>query len=476
MICRPLPAGQSERRRNMSEFDLIIKKGLVVTAGEEYKADIGIRGGKIACIAGELSGGKEIVDAEGKYVVPGAVDIHTHIDAPLHGSNTMDDWSDGTRSAAFGGVTCVVDYPIQAEGQTLRDVIGDSLRKAGDKALVDYSFSPVITQRTEEVYAEIPQLVKEGFPSFKVFMAYAFRARDEELIRLLDVVSAAGGILGVHAENDWAIEYLTNKMLAQGKTGPVWHGRSRPPITEEEATGRVVRLAEMVDAPLLVVHVSAEGALREIEQARSRGRRIYAETCPHFLILDQELYDQPVEEAAKYVVTPPLRTAEHRKALWDGLASGVISLVSSDHCAFSLKEKLRLGKGAFNKIPHGAPGIETRIPILFSEGVNKGRITAGRFVELVSTNPAKIAGLYPAKGTIAVGSDADIAVIDPEKEMVISTETLHGICDFTPFDGFTVKGLPTQVIAGGRLIVSDGKLLAEAGGGRLVRRAAFQAF
>lgn len=460
----------------MKEYDLIIKNGMIVTAGEEYTADIGILDGKIACISNELNEGKKIVDAKGKYVVPGAIDIHTHIDAPLHGSKTMDDWYEGTRSAAYGGVTCVVDYPIQAAGQTLRQVIDDSIKKAEKKAVLDYSFSPVITERTNAVYNEIPELIKEGFPLFKVFMAYAFRARDEELIKLLDVISGAGGILGVHAENDWAIEYITNKMLAQGKTEPIYHCLSRPPVTEEEATGRIIRLAEMVGAPVLIVHVSARGALKEIENARNRGQQVYAETCPHFLILDQEVYNQPIEHAAKFVVTPPIRTDEHRRALWEGLYSGAVSLVSSDHCAFSLKEKLRLGTGAFNKIPHGAPGIETRVPILFSEGVNKKRITINRFVELVSTNPAKIAGLYPKKGTIALGCDADIVIIDPEKEMRISVDTLHGVCDFTPFEGFTVKGCPCTVIAGGKIAVLDDKLYAQAGDGALAKRTQFKTF
>lgn len=461
-----------------ASFDLIVKNGTIVTSGEEYAADIGITGGKIACIAQCLdsAAAKETVDAKGCYVMPGAIDIHTHIDAPLHGSHTMDDWYEGTVSAAYGGVTCVVDYPIQAPGQSVRDVIENSAKNAGGKAIVDYSFSPVITERSEAAFAELPGLIGEGFPTFKVFMAYAFRARDEELIRLLDVIGSAGGILGVHCENDWAIEYLVNKTLARGDTGPLYHCLTRPPVTEEEATGRVVRLAGMVDAPVLVVHVSAAGALREIEKARSQGRPVYAETCPHFLTLDQRLYDQPVEEAAKYVVTPPLRSAEHRQALWAGIESGGISLVSSDHCAFSLKEKLRLGTGAFNKIPHGAPGVETRVPILFSEGVGKGRISPSRFVQLVSANPARIAGLYPQKGAIAVGSDADLMVLDPKREVTISVDSLHGVCDFTPFEGFAATGWPSQVIANGRVVVSDGALRAQPGWGRLVKRAPFKAF
>lgn len=253
----------------MKGYDLIIKNGRIATASEEYVADVGILDGKVMCISYKIDNGKEIIDAEGKYVIPGAIDIHTHIDAPLHGSNTMDDWYEGTRSAAFGGVTCVIDYPIQVEGQSLRDVISDSIRKAENRSLLDYSFSPVITKRTNAVYAEIPKLIKEGYTTFKVFMAYAFRARDEELIKLLDVISKNGGILGVHAENDWAIEYMTNKMLAEGKTEPIYHCLSRPPITEEEATGRIIKLAEMVDAQVLIVHVSAKGALKEIENAKT---------------------------------------------------------------------------------------------------------------------------------------------------------------------------------------------------------------
>jgi dihydropyrimidinase len=460
----------------MESYDLIIKNGIVVTPSEEFVADIGICQGKVTDISQELLNGKNVIDAKGKYVIPGGVDIHTHIDAPLHGSNTMDDWYEATCSAAYGGVTCVVDYPIQEEGQTLRDVISNSMKKAEDKSILDYSFSPVITRRTDEGYKEIAELIKEGFTTYKVFMAYSFRARDEELIKLLDVISSNGGILGVHAENDWAIEYMANKMISEGKTEPIYHCLSRPPVTEEEATGRVIRLAEMVKAPVLIVHVSAKGALEEIENARRRGNPVYGETCPHFLTLDQDLYNQPVEEAAKYVVTPPLRKNEHRLALWSGLSSGALSLVSSDHCAFSLKEKLRLGSGAFNKIPHGAPGIETRLPILFSEGVVKKRITINKFVELVSTNPAKIAGLYPSKGTISIGSDADITIIDPEKEMKISTAKLHSVCDFTPFEGFIVKGIPSVVIKGGKVIVSGDELFAIPGDGNHIKRNSFKAF
>ncbi len=460
----------------MDKFDMIIQNGRIATAGEAYTADIGIKDGKVACVAKRLERGTKIIDASGKYVLPGAVDIHTHIDAPLHGSHTLDDWYQGTCAAAFGGVTCVVDYPNQIKGQSVRNIIEQSHGKARDKAVIDYSFSPVIVDRTEAVYAELPQLIEEGFPTYKVFMAYDFKIHDEELVKLLDVIAKNGGLLGVHCENDWAIGYMADQLVKAGKTQPKYHSVSRPPITEEEATGRVLRIAEMVGAPVLIVHVSAKGALREITNAKSKGVRAYGETCPHFLLLDENLYDQDVSEAAKFVVTPPLRTKEHRKALWNALTAGTISLVSSDHCAFSLKEKLRLGSDMFTKIPHGAPGVETRVPLLFSEGVAKGRININKFVELISTNPARLAGLYPRKGTIAVGCDADILILDGNREETISVQGLHGACDFTPFQGYQVKGWPETVISRGRIIVDKGQLVARPGSGRLVKRNGFQAF
>lgn len=460
----------------MDKFDMIIQNGCVATAGETYTADIGIKDGKVACIARDLEGSGKIIDASGKYVLPGAVDIHTHIDAPLHGSHTLDDWYQGTYTAAFGGVTCVVDYPNQIKGKSVRDIIEQSHAKAKDKAVIDYSFSPVIVDRTEDVYAELPQLIEEGFPTYKVFMAYDFKIHDEELVRLLDVITKNGGLLGVHCENDWAIGYMADQLVKAGKLQPKYHPISRPPVTEEEATGRVLRIAEMVGARVLIVHVSAKGAVEEIARARSRGVKAYGETCPHFLLLDEKLYDQDVSEAAKFVVTPPLRAQEHRAALWNALAAGTISLVSSDHCAFSIKEKLRLGSDVFTKIPHGAPGLETRVPLLFSEGVGKGRITINKFAELTSTNPAKLAGLYPQKGTIAVGCDADILILDGDKEEIISVQGLHGACDFTPFEGYQVKGWPETVISRGRIIVDKGQLLAKAGSGELVKRNCFQDF
>ncbi len=468
------------------KYDLMIKNGNIFTAGEEYIADIGIKDGKIVAIGCGLAesvacgcgsqGSTQVVDATGKFVFPGAIDIHTHIDAPLHGSHTLDDWYQGTYAAAFGGVTCVVDYPNQKIGESIRETIERVIRKAEKKAVVDFSCSPVITDRTEEVYQELPQLIEEGFPTYKVFMAYDFKVDDTELTRLLDVIGNHGGLLGVHCENDLAIGYLADKLVAEGKTEPKYHPLSRPPLAEAEATGRVIRTAAMVDAPVLIVHVSAAGALQEIAEARNSGWSVYAETCPHFLLLDEAVYNQPLEEAAKYVVTPPIRSRVHREALWNALSAGTVSLVSSDHCAFPLDEKLRLGAGPFTKIPHGAPGIETRVPLLFSEGVMKGRITAERFVELVSTNPAKLAGLYPQKGTIAVGSDADILIMDASRTYTLSVGSLKGVADFTPFEGYQIQGFPETVISHGNLVVHKGEAKAQPGTGKLTKRNKFKAF
>lgn len=458
------------------QFDTIIQNGEVVTADGTFRADVAIRDGKVVCMAEHLEGAEHIIDATGKLVMPGGIDIHTHLDTPLNGSYTLDDWYQGTVSAACGGVTCVVDYPKQEVGHSVRDIIEKWKEKAGGKAVIDYSFSPVITQYTEEVYAEIPELIREGFPGYKVFMAYWHRISDADLVRMLDVVSRNGGILGVHCENDWAADYMIGKLLAEGKTAPKYFPMSRPPVIEEDATSRAIKLAQMVDANLLIVHMSCKGALQLAREAKAKGRNIYVETCPHFLTLDDSVYDQPLEEAAKYVITPPLRKKEDQQALWQGLAAGEIDIVSSDHCAFPYQDKLKMGRENFSTIPHGAPGIEARLPVVFSEGVQKGRITASRFVDAVSTRPAKIAGLFPQKGTIAVGSDADIVIFDPEKEVTLSTRQMHSNCDFSGYEGMKVHGYPILTMSRGTIVYEDGKVLAERGHGKLVKRNTFQRF
>lgn len=460
----------------MATFDLIVKGGKAVNADSVFFADIGVKDGKIACIGAELQDAETVYDAKGKLVIPGGIDIHTHIDAPINGSHTLDDWYQGTVSAACGGVTCVVDYPMQEKGLTLRGILDKWSKKAAGSAVIDYSFSPVITDRSEEAFEDLPRLIDEGFPTWKVYMAYWHRVRDEETIRLLDVISSHGGLLSIHCENDFAIDYLTKKLLSEGKIDPKYHPVSRPPVCEENATQTVIDLAEMVDANVMIVHMSCKGALERARAAKKKKNIIIIETCPHFLLLDDSVYDQPLEQACKYVVTPPMRKAEDREALWQGIVSGDISLVSSDHCAFPYDEKIKLGQESFATIPHGAPGIEARLPVVFSEGVSKGRITLEKFVEVVSTNPARIAGMYPQKGTISVGSDADITVIDPEKEVTLSVAQMHSNCDFSPYDGVQVKGYPVATISRGTFIYKDGAVMDVRGHGQLVKRSRFKPF
>ena len=370
----------------------------------------------------------------------------------------------------------MVDYPKQEAGHSVHDVVEKWKAKAGGNAVIDYSFSPVITQYSEEVFEELPDLIQNGFPGFKVFMAYWHRIGDHELIRMLDVIHRNGGILGVHCENDWAADYLIEQLLAEGKTAPKYFPQSRPPRIEQDAVERAIHLARLVDANLFIVHTSCRAALEAAAKARAEKKNIYVETCTHFLVTDDSVYDQPLEEAAKYVITPPLRKQADIEALWQGIRSGSVDLVSSDHCAFPYQDKLKMGWENFSTIPHGAPGVEARIPIVFSEGVGKGRISASKFVEITSANPAKLAGMYPQKGTIAVGSDADLMLIDPELELTLSTEQMHSKCDFSPYEGFQIKGAPSMTISRGEIVYENGQPTAARGRGKLVFRSKFKPF
>lgn len=461
----------------MKSYDLVIKNGTIVSSSEIYQADIGVKDGIIVEISSNIEGeAKKVIDALGKYVCPGAIDIHSHIDSLLHGTRTKDDWYDATVSAAFGGVTCVVDYCMQNPGQPLRQILDEWYGRACDKAIIDYSFSPVIAEKNEQTYKEIGKVIEEGFINLKVFMTYNWRVQDYELLKIMDITAENGGLLMVHAENDLAIDYLAEKLLKEGKTSPKYHVVSRPPEAEEEATGRVISLAGMINAPVFIVHMSCEGAVNRLIKARASGQAVYGETCPHFLLLDKSKYDLPGFEPAKWVITPPLREAKDQNALWHALGCGAISTVGSDHCAFPLEDKERIGKEKFTMIPHGTPGIETRVPLLFSEGVVKRRISLNKFVEIVCTNPAKVAGLYPQKGNLAVNFDADIMIIDPQKKVVITNDILHSKTGFTPYEGWEVQGYPTYTISRGKILVENGQLLAEKGQGRLVKRKAFRPF
>ncbi len=450
-------------------FDIVIKEGTIVTASDTYRADIGIKGEKIAEIGQDLSG-KETINAEGMLVFPGMIDGHTHMDMPFMGTSSSDDFETGTIAAAFGGVTTIINFAIQEKGKTLKDAVDVEYSKAKDKAVIDYAFHVAVTDMNEEILEEIPEIMKEGITSFKLFMTYeGLRVEDDTLLKVIEKVYQNGGLVGVHAENYYMIKEFTKRLLAEGKTEPIYHALSRPNIVEEEAVGRACLITLLVKGRLYVVHLSTEEGLKRIEEAQKRGAKVYAETCMQYLLLDEERYNEPDFGGAKYVMSPPLRKEKDRNALWDGLKRGTIQIIGSDHCPFFMKQK-EMGKNDFTKIPNGIPGVETSLPLLFTEGVRKGRITLNRMVEVFSTNPAKLYGLYPQKGTISVGSDADLVIFDPEKEVILSVEVLHQNVDYTPFEGFKVKGYPVITLVRGKVICENGKFLGEKGYGKFLKR------
>ncbi len=448
---------------------LVIKNGKIATASEIFEADIGIEDGKIVAIARDLKG-DEVIDAGGKIVMPGMIDGHTHMAMPFMGTFSSDDFETGTKAAAFGGVTTIINFAIQEKGKGLKDAIEVEDSKAKGKAFIDYAFHVAITDMREDVLAEIPEVMKNGVTSFKLFMTYeGLMVTDDVLLEVLDVVTKNGGLVGVHAENYYIIKFLTKRLLAEGKTDPIYHAYSRPNCCEEEAVNRACIITQIVNGRLYVVHLSTAEGLERIEEFQKRGVRVYAETCPQYLLLDEELYKEPDFGGAKYVMSPPLRREKDRRALWDGIRRGTIQLIGSDHCPFFMEQK-EMGKDDFTKIPNGAPGVETTLPLLFSEGVVKGRITLNRLVEVFSTNPAKLYGMYPKKGTIAIGSDADIVILDPKKEVTLSVDMLHQNVDYTPYEGWKVKGYPVVTIVRGKVVCEEGEFYGERGYGEFVPR------
>ena len=461
----------------MAEFDTIIRGGTAATAADTFRCDIGIRDGTIVALGERLGDAEEVIDAGGKLVLPGGIDSHVHFDqltAP--GIVMADDFASGTRSAAFGGNTTVMPFCIQAKGQTLREALKLYHAKAERRCYTDVSFHLVITDPTEHVLGqELPALVADGYTSFKVFMTYEGMAlTDRQILETLTVARETGALVMVHAENYDAIRFLTDKFEREGKIAPRFHASSRPIPVEREATYRAIALAEIVDVPIVIVHVSNGQAMEEIRRAQQRGRQVYGETCPQYLMLTEKDLEGLNMEGAKYVCSPPPRDKESQQACWEGITSGVFSLFSSDHCPFRYDDaqgKLNpKGRTSFRWVPNGIPGVEARLPILFSEGVVKGRIDLNRFVALTATNHAKTYGLYPRKGTIAVGADADIAIWDPEKSVTISQSGMHHGSDYTPYEGLAVTGWPIHTMVRGRSIVRDGELLAEPGVGRYVSR------
>ena len=452
----------------------LIRGGTVVTAADLYRGDVLIEDEKISAIGTSFEGinADRTIDASGKYVIPGGIDVHTHLDMPFGGSTSADDFESGTVAAAHGGTTSVVDFAIQYRGQTLRQALDAWRKKADGKAAIDYGFHMIITDLNDSVEGEMDDLVREGVTSFKLFMAYpgVFMLDDASIFRALLRTRENGGTICMHAENGGVIDVLVKRALAEGKTAPKYHALTRPARAEGEATHRAIALAEMAGVPIYIVHLSAAEALEMVTEARDRGLPAYAETCPQYLFLSYDNYEEPGFDGAKYVMSPPLRPKETQDRLWRGLASNDLQAISTDHCPFCMKEQKELGRDDFSKIPNGAPGIETRMSLVHDGGVRTGKISWNRFVELTSTSPAKIFGLFPRKGTIAPGSDADLVVFDPNKKQTLSAKTLHMKVDYNPYEGREVTGVSETVLSRGKVVVENGKFVGRAGAGSFLKR------
>src|SRR5437588_7400043 len=458
-------------------FDTIIGNGSIVTATDTYVADVAIKDGKVAAIGKDLprQDARQVLDASGRYVLPGGIDVHTHLDMPFGGTTSADDFETGTRAAAFGGTTTLIDFAIQYKGQPLREAFDTWMGKAANKAVCDYAFHCIVTDISGGQLSEMNDLVREGVTSFKLFMAYpgVFMLDDASIFRALQTTAKNGGLVCMHAENGSAIDVIVQQALAEGKKAPKYHALTRPTTAEAEATARAIALAEMAGSPVYIVHLSCNDALEKVREARDRGLPVYAETCPQYLYLSLDDMEKPGFESAKYVFTPPLREKWHQEKLWSGLKNDHLQVVSTDHCPFCFKEQKELGKDDFTKIPNGGPGIEHRMSLVFSGGVASGKFSVNRFVELVSTTPAKIFGLYPRKGTIAVGSDADIVIFDPNREHTISVKTHHMRVEYSMFEGIRVKGMPDVVLSRGRVLVDGDKFNGKPGSGQFIKRATY---
>ena len=453
-------------------MDTVVTNGIVVTATETYEADIGIKGGKIAALGRGLQGA-ETIDAQGNYVMPGGIDIHTHFELPFMGTVAADDFETGSIAAACGGTTTFIDFAIQGKGESLHQALETWMGRVRGKAAVDYGFHVAIGDMTDEVMnVEMAEMVEQGITSFKLFMAYkgTFMVDDETLFKALIKARELGALIMVHAENGDVLNYLISKHVAEGKKEPIWHALSHPPEAEAEAAGRAIILAGLAGAPIYIVHLSAAEALEKVKEARHKGQPAFSETCPQYLFFNTDHYELPDFEGAKYVMSPPLRDRGNEKFLWQGLTSGDLQVVATDHCPFNFVGQKDMGKDDFSKIPNGMPGVETRLPLMYHFGVNEGRFSINRFVELVSTNPARIFGLAPQKGTISIGADADLIIYDPEKEVRLSVENLHMNVDHSPYDHITVRGYPILTMQTGRIIVADGQFVGEVGAGRFLRR------
>jgi dihydropyrimidinase len=454
----------------------LIRNGRIVTAQDNYQADLLIEDQTISAVGRNLQvQADKIEDASGLLVMPGGVDVHTHLDMPFGGTVSSDDFETGTRAAAFGGTTTLIDFAIQSRGQTMRSALDTWFKKADGKAVTDYSFHMIVTDLQDAGVEEMKSLIRDGVTSFKLFMAYpgVLMVDDATIFRALKVASKTGGLICIHAENGGVIDLIVKETLARGRKAPKYHALSRPTTAEAEATGRAIALAEMAGAPIYIVHLSCAEALNKVREARDRGLPAYAETCPQYLFLSIEEYDRPGFEGAKYVFTPPLREKWNQEELWKGLAKDQLQVISTDHCPFCFKEQKELGKDDFTKIPNGGPGVENRLALVYNGGVRTGKISLNRWVELVSTAPAKMFGLFPRKGSVSIGSDADIVLFDPEAETTISASTHHMRVDYSLYEGWKIRGVSRKVYARGKLIVDGNSFLGRAGSGSFIPRSTY---
>ena len=459
-------------------MSVVIKGGRIVTAADDYVGDVYIDNGTVSLIGESLDvSADKTIDATGKYVIPGAIDPHTHLEMFFGGTVTCDDFTSGTTSAAFGGTTTLVDFCIQAPGTSFAQALENYFEKIDRcKPVIDVGFHIAVTDlHTGGSLEELATLPDQGITSYKLFMAYkgAVMVDDDTLFRTMETAGETGALVMVHAENGDAIDIIVKRAVAEGHHEPLWHARTRPPETEGEATNRAIQLARVAGAPLYVVHVSCKEAIEPIMLAREKGWDTFGETCTQYLFIDESALDQPGFEGGKYIYTPPPRPKENQEHLWKALQSDVLSVVSTDHCPFKWPEQKAVNGESFEKVPNGGPGIENRLHMLWTFGVATGRLSPNRFVELTSTNVAKYFGLYPRKGTIAPGSDADIVVWDPQKKLTISASSHHSNVNYNLFEGTEVTGAPEVVLVRGQVIVENDELVAEPGAGQFVKRAKF---
>jgi len=455
----------------------LIKNGRIVTAVDDYNADILIDGGTIAMIGKSIDvAADKVIDAKGRLVIPGGIDPHTHMELPFGGTSASDTFETGTIAAAHGGTTTIIDFAVQYKGQSLKQAVDAWHAKADGRTSIDYGFHLICTDLPDERLPEMKSMIDEGVSSFKLFMAYpgVFLVDDATIFKAMGMAGENGGLICMHAENGVVIDAIVKKALADGKTAPKYHALTRPTKAEAEGVHRAIALAEMADAPVYIVHLSCDDSLQEVTRARDMGINAYAETCPQYLFLDYSVYEQPGFEGAKFVMTPPIREKWNQEKLWRGLKFNDLQVVATDHCPFCMKEQKELGKNDFSKIPNGMPGVETRLHLLW-EGVTKGKISMNRFVEITSTAPAKIFGMYGKKGTLAVGADADVVVWDPKRKKRLDKANLHMRVDYSPFEGHEVPGSPSHVLSRGELIVENDQWVGKKkqGRGQFVRRGTF---